>query len=58
MIFTRTMLARQYGVSYNTLQRWLKKIPNLGITKGQRVLTPKQTAVIFEYIGRPVGIRI
>lgn len=52
------MLARQYGVSYNTLQRWLKNIPNLGITKGQRVLTPKQTAVIFEYIGRPVGIRI
>ena len=56
MTFTRTMLAKYYGVSYNTFQRWLKKIPNLEIAKGQRVLTPKQTAAIFDSFGSPAGI--
>jgi transposase len=49
------MIARLYGISYNTLQRWIKKIPSVGIAKGQRVLTPKQTAALFEAFGRPAS---
>lgn len=53
MIYNRTVMAQMYGVSYNTFKRWIKKIPNLQLSEGQRVLTPKQVEVIFDYLGRP-----
>ena len=56
MTYTRKMLATHYGVSYNTFNAWLKKIKSLDIHKQQRVLTPKQTAIILEALGKPTSI--
>jgi|688.fasta_scaffold1020067_2 hypothetical protein len=56
MIYNKTILAQMYGVSYNTFKRWLKRIPNLQLSAGQRVLTPRQVEVIFDYLGRPKNI--
>jgi len=53
MVYNQKLLAALYGVSRNTLKCWLKKIPNLEINKGQRLLTPLQVEIIFEALGNP-----
>lgn len=56
MIYTRKMLSKYYGVSYNTFKSWLSKIDGLQISKQQRVLTPKQTEIIFQALGKPHSV--
>lgn len=53
MIYTKTMLAKYYGVSYNTFLKWMKHVPDLQLSKGQRVLTPRQTQKVIEFLGTP-----
>ena len=50
---TRIELAKRYGVSLETLKKWLSKIPELDIQVNARVLTPKQVSVIIEHLGEP-----
>jgi predicted transcriptional regulator len=50
---TKTQLAKQYKVNYNTFIKWLKMIPELGLTPNQRVLTPKQVQAIYNHLGEP-----
>lgn len=46
-------LAKKYDVSYSTFIKWTKQVPLLELTKGQRILTPKQISILFEYFGNP-----
>lgn len=50
---TKTQLAQQYKVHYNTFIKWLKLIPDLGLTDKQRILTPKQVQIIYNHLGEP-----
>ncbi len=50
---TKTQLAKQYKVNYNTFIKWLKLIPELGLTPKQRILTPKQVQLIYNHLGEP-----
>lgn len=49
----KTELAKRFNISYSTLIKWLKQIPELELTKGQRILTPKQIDILYEYYGNP-----
>ena len=51
--YSKKELAEIYGVTRPTFRRWIKSIPNLDVTKEQRILTPKQVALIFENLGMP-----
>ena len=51
--YSKTELARFYGVHYDTLKKWLKNIPELDIKPTQRILTPKQVGKIFTHLGMP-----
>ena len=48
----KTMLADAYGVSVQTLNKWLEMVPELEVRKGQRLFTPKQIRLISEHIGK------
>ncbi len=50
---TKTQLAKQYKVHYSTFVKWLQMIPDLNLTKGQRLLTPKQVELIYKHLGEP-----
>ena len=50
---TRTQLAMKYKVHYKTFSKWLKLIPDFQITPKQKILTPKQVATIYKYLGAP-----
>lgn len=50
---TKTQLAQQYKVNYNTFIKWIKMIPELGLTQKQRILTPKQVQTIYYHLGEP-----
>ncbi len=50
---TKTQLAQLYKVNYNTFIKWLKMIPDLGLTPKQRILTPKQVQIIYNHLGEP-----
>ncbi|WP_428656003.1 hypothetical protein [Runella sp.] len=50
---TRSELANRYGVSIETMKKWLEKIPGLSLNPTDRVLTPKQVAAIIEHLGEP-----
>lgn len=54
-VLTKGQLANLYGVHLSTLNKWLRDIPGLSLSKGQRVLTPKQVQTIFENLGKPEG---
>jgi hypothetical protein len=49
---TKKKLASLYGVSYNTLMKWLKVIPEINLPKYSS-LNPKQIKLIFDYLGEP-----
>jgi transposase-like protein len=50
---SRTQLARQYKVNRRTFAKWLKRIPDIELEPRQKILTPKQVATIYEYLGSP-----
>ncbi len=54
---TKTMskseLAMAYKINISTLRVWLKRVPGLDLTAGQRLLTPRQVALVMEHIGEP-----
>ena len=50
---TKTQLALQYGVSYNTFLKWLKEVPDLKLKPKQRILTPLQISKVFKHLGDP-----
>jgi hypothetical protein len=46
-------LARQYSVTTRMLKKWLEPYPEINIKFKQRVLCPKQVALIYEKLGEP-----
>ena len=48
----KSMLATAYGVSVQTLNKWLELVPDLGLMKGQRLFTPKQLEIISKHLGK------
>jgi len=50
---SKTQLASAYGVHISTFREWLSWIPNLGLAPAQRILTPKQVALVMEHLGEP-----
>lgn len=50
---SKTQLAIAYGVHFNTISKWLKKIPDLELSTKQRILTPKQVELIYKHLGEP-----
>jgi hypothetical protein len=50
---TKSQLAQAYNVSIQTFRRWLLLVPNLQLTDGQRVLTPRQVGQIKAHLGEP-----
>ena len=38
---TRAQLARRYGISIETMRKWLHKVPDLLLDTSVRLLTPK-----------------
>ena len=51
--YSKKEMVALYRVSPPTFRLWIKDIPNLNVTKKQRILTPKQVAIIFENLGLP-----
>ena len=53
MCYNYKQLAKLYGVSYDTLKRWLKPFATeIGPVEG-RILNPRQVRLIFEKLGNP-----
>lgn len=50
---TRTQLAKRYGVSIETMRKWLHKVPDLVPDNNVRVFTPKQVEYIVQHLGEP-----
>jgi len=50
---TKKSLAIEYGVAYNTFNKWIKNISELRLDQNQRLLTPKQIELIFKELGDP-----
>jgi transposase len=51
--YTKTQLAKQYHVSYNTFMKWIKNIPELNLSPKQRIFTPKQLEIVLRELGEP-----
>jgi len=51
--YSKSQLAKKYGVSYNTFKKWLIAIPEITITASKRLLTPKEVEIIYKYLGIP-----
>ena len=51
--YSKTQLAKLYHVSYNTIMKWIKNIPDLKLTPKKRIFTPKQLEIIFRELGEP-----
>ncbi|GAA4353072.1 hypothetical protein GCM10023185_13330 [Hymenobacter saemangeumensis] len=50
--YNKTQLASYYGVGIDTLNAWLKDVPELGEYRG-RLFTKKQVQAIVEHLGEP-----
>ncbi len=50
---TLTALAAQYGVSYETMNKWLKKAKLLKEKGCGYIYTPKEVKAIYEHLGNP-----
>lgn len=48
----KSMLAEAYGVSVQTLNKWLQMVPDLEVRRGQRLFTPKQLEIISMHLGK------
>jgi len=53
MKITKLGMAKKYGVAYNTFNKWINRIPDIGLTPKQRILTPKQIEIIYRELGCP-----
>ena len=51
--YSKTQLARKYGISYNTFKKWLIAIPEIKIEPAKRLLTPKEIDIIYNHYGIP-----
>lgn len=51
--YSKTQLAKIYGVCYNTFMVWIKNIPELKLSPKQRIFTPNQLEIIFRELGEP-----
>ena len=51
--YSKTQLARKYGISYNTFKKWLIAIPEIKIEPAKRLLTPKEIDIIYKHYGIP-----
>lgn len=49
----KSELAVEYGVSMTTMRKWINAIPNLNLSKNQRLLTPVQVDIIYAHLGSP-----
>ncbi len=47
---TRAEIANEYGIHRNTFRTWLK---TAGIKLSNRLITPKEQALIYSYFGYP-----
>ena len=52
---TRSLIAEEYSLSYQTLHRRIKR-NNIKIPEGQGVLLPKSQKLIYEISGYPCGV--
>lgn len=50
---TKKELKNEYGISYQTLNKWLKSVPGLMMNKNDRIITPSQLELIYNHLGRP-----
>lgn len=46
-------LRKQYGVHPATWIKWIKKVPDLDFTPGQKLYTAKQVEKIINHLGLP-----
>ncbi len=51
--YSKSQLAKKYGVSYNTFKKWLKAIPEINIVPSKRLLTPRDVEIIYKNLGIP-----
>ena len=51
--YSKSQLAKKYGVSYNTFKKWLTAIPEITIVPTKRLLTPKDVEIIYKCLGIP-----
>jgi hypothetical protein len=51
--YSKTRLARAYGVDLRTFNRWLKSLDKMMGKPNGRLFTPLQVKYIFEHFGRP-----
>jgi len=49
----KSKLATKFGVSLETFNIWIQDIPELKISKRQRLLTPLQVKIITEHLQEP-----
>lgn len=50
---TKQQLAIRFNVSMTTFKKWLDKVPELKLSKFQKVLTPKEVETICKHLGDP-----
>jgi hypothetical protein len=51
--YSKSQLAKKYGVNYNTFKKWLMAIPEIKIVPTKRLLTPKDVEIIYKHLGLP-----
>lgn len=52
----KSELAREYGISIKTFQVWLREVPDINVKPKQRILSPKQTKMFYEFHGYPDNV--
>lgn len=52
-IKTNKQLRTLYGVSQETFNKWLAKVPNLERKKKQRNYSPNEVKLILNHLGQP-----
>ena len=50
---TKSQIATEYRISYTTFIKWLKETPGIDLKPNQRLLSPKQIKIFYEYYGNP-----
>ena len=53
-----SILAHAYGVTPKTFRSWIAPIKSKLASRGKKVLTPKQVAMIVEFLGEPEHIHM
>ena len=54
--YTKGELAELYGISIDTLRKWIKPIEEQNLDlKRRKVLTPKEVKQIFALLGEPLN---